>query len=403
MTNRSFFLAMMLSLAVSSATQARPRNAEEIPANEPDEIKAILDLVRLGYEAEQKKLEEGKITEVNRDAHGKHHGCLKGRLDVKAGLPGLLRQGIFAYEPGETPPSYPAWIRMSNGSKEIQGDWMPDGRGMAVKLTKVTKGGPKLLADEKETQDFLTINNEEFFIKNAEEYHAFMLDRKGFFATRPKELAIAMATASKFVTSPLTQNYFSMAPISLGERYIKYSFQPCPKKVENGEDKPEAPKLQWGDLDLTPMAKILSSVKDPRELAQHVAALRPFDHYLTTTLARHVAGEEVCYKLLVQFQKDPVKHDVEDARSDWRDAKFLEVATLTIEKQTIAEKYKDENFKARNEFCENLALTPWHTIAAHTPRGGIQRLRKPVYELSSALRHEYNGAKQVEPTGEEKF
>ena len=41
-------------------------------------------------------------------------------------------------------------------------------------------------------------------------------------------------------------------------------------------------------------------------------------------------------------------------------------------------------------FCEDLSYTPWHSLEAHRPIGGINRARRPVYEATSKFRHEQN-------------
>ena len=42
------------------------------------------------------------------------------------------------------------------------------------------------------------------------------------------------------------------------------------------------------------------------------------------------------------------------------------------------------------EFCEDLSNTPWHSLPEHRPIGGINRVRKVVYEVLSKKRHELN-------------
>ena len=105
---------------------------EYIPADEPsanDEIEQInKELLKQDYPA--------NIRPVRRDAHAKHHGCVKAEFIVEADLPEEMRFGIF-----KESRSYPAWIRFSN-SKE-QDDSKDDGRGMAIKLMGVE--GEKLL------------------------------------------------------------------------------------------------------------------------------------------------------------------------------------------------------------------------------------------------------------------
>ena len=44
-----------------------------------------------------------------------------------------------------------------------------------------------------------------------------------------------------------------------------------------------------------------------------------------------------------------------------------------------------------------VSVTPWHSLPAHRPLGGINRLRKIVYREISKLRHQLNGADQDEP------
>lgn len=394
MTNKRFLASLLLAVFAVSAVAVEKELGKEYPLeDENQDIESILKLVKLGYANEKKNLEEKKIDKVRRDAHGKHHGCVRAKFQVLEDLPQEMRQGVFAYGDGEAPPSYTAWIRLSNGNAVVQPDWIPDGRGMAIKLVGVKNKGKVLISDEKETQDFVGINNPEFFIKNAKEYLAFMKDRANFFTTRPNEFRILRETAGKFITSPLEQQYFSMAPVSLGAAFMKYSMKPCEEKKT----------LKFGDLDITPVAKVLASIKDPKELEQHAADLKPFNDYLTATLAHQVGQGEVCYDFLVQLQKDADKHDVEDATSSWRDSEFHRVARITIEKANLAKVRGDEKFKVRDTFCENLALTPWHSVEALKPVGSIQRLRLPVYQVSSALRHEANGAELKEPTGKEEF
>ena len=89
---------------------------------------------------------------------------------------------------------------------------------------------------------------------------------------------------------------------------------------------------------------------------------------------------------------------VEDPTIVWDEIKapFIEVATIRIPKQQF-------NSEAQQTFCENLSYTPWHALAEHRPVGGINRVRKTVYEGISLLRHKLNKAPRVEPTGNEAF
>ena len=53
----------------------------------------------------------------------------------------------------------------------------------------------------------------------------------------------------------------------------------------------------------------------------------------------------------------------------------VDVGRITVE---IAE---------RRALRENLIFTPWHGIAEHRPLGGINRLRRAVYDASASFRH----------------
>lgn len=55
------------------------------------------------------------------------------------------------------------------------------------------------------------------------------------------------------------------------------------------------------------------------------------------------------------------------------------------------------------EFCQNLAFNPWRSYPEHRPLGGINRVRKDVYQKLAEFRHHRNGVTYAEPTGDETF
>ena len=73
--------------------------------------------------------------------------------------------------------------------------------------------------------------------------------------------------------------------------------------------------------------------------------------------------------------------EIEDATQDWPATgdEYKTVATLTIEPQ-------DFDTPERREECEQLVFTPWHALEAHRPLGGINRLRRAVYDASVMFR-----------------
>ena len=74
---------------------------------------------------------------------------------------------------------------------------------------------------------------------------------------------------------------------------------------------------------------------------------------------------------------------IEDATQHWDESvfAFIPVASITISAPQL-DIDKPENSKA----CENLEFNPWHSLQAHQPLGGINRLRRKVYKTSAKHR-----------------
>jgi len=368
--------ALCLLLAASSACSgpsAAPPAAENGYGERVSPGEEALDREIAALSVAVLKKERGAVAGVmTRDVHAKAHGCVRAEFTVDPLIPADLRAGVFS-EPGR---SYPAWIRFSNGSSKIQADRIGDARGMAIKLMGVE--GEKLLEGERSagTQDFLLITHDAFFVKDGRDYADFFrrLERGSnpawfFFGRLPwrwKEFRAAsrLISRGKAITDPLQGPYFSATPYLLGERsVVKYSARPC-------EPRAAGPNANAGSPDYLRLNMARSL--DPRD------------------------GAPACLRFLVQRRTDPAAMSVEDSRVPWDQARspFVPVATVTIPSQSF-----DGEKRAR--FCENLSFTPWHSLPAHRPLGGINRTRKAVYDAVSAFRHEANGEKRREPEAEE--
>ncbi|ETR69918.1 MAG: hypothetical protein OMM_09192, partial [Candidatus Magnetoglobus multicellularis str. Araruama] len=118
----------------------------------------------------------------------------------------------------------------------------------------------------------------------------------------------------------------------------------------------------------------------------------PSEDYLREVMQENLRQEDVSFEFLLQFQTDPEKMPVEDARIEWNESlsPFIKVATLTIDAQIF-------DTHQQMDCCENLSFTPWHSLAEHRPLGGINRARKEIYRALSIFRHERNGIKRREP------
>lgn len=406
---KSMWLALSLSLPVHAGITP----FETVPPEEAKFLPALVKGTEAGmlksFAALEKKIEELKaekkdpkgIVKAVRDAHPAAHGCVKANFEVlpadKIGGPDLpeslrvqLKQGLFAKAK-----NYKAYVRYSNGSGEVQPDYIPDGRGMAVKVMGVD--GQRFTVEktnELHTQDFLMINHPQFFVKNLQDYAMFFADKGKFLASHETERMIAGGIAMQITTTPTANSYFSMTPILYGKNAVKFSAQPCTKP---------APVEKIGDLNLAPLLKVLKSLKQPSDIAAHVKELSPkYDRYLRQALKNTLAENGVCYDFYVQFHEKQETEPVEDPTVKWN-TKFYKVARITIPKQDFTKGRQDE-------FCENMALTPWHALVEHQPIGGVQRARLPIYDTISHMRREFNLKHGLtthdllaEPTGYEKL
>ena len=333
------------------------------------EVAATQSIAELISRAIEKKYPPEKRP-ARRDAHPKAHGCVRARFAVDALLPQNLAQGVFV--PGNT---YDAWIRFSNGNADpARADIKGDARGMAIKLMGVP--GVKLLPEEStgQTQDFILINHPVFFIDDPQDYLKLiergessnpLVKMTAPFALGVKGALIARAISKKKIENPLSTRFWSMVPYRLGDdankQAIKFSARPC---LAHANDRiPENPDA----------------------------------NYLRKAMANTLAAGDACFDFLVQPRLSAAMK-VEDSRTEWKEseAPFIKVATITIPRQTF-------DSPEQMEFCENLSFTPWHSLPEHRPLGGVNRVRRTVYEQVSKVRHALNHAPREEPTGAEIF
>ena len=327
---------------------------KEYPA--PDEAAHTEEILKLFAGMTERKYPPG-VRPMRRDAHTKAHGLLKAEFSVLSGLPDRARVGLF-----KQPATYQAWIRFSSAFSSIASDRDVDVRGMAIKVMGVE--GEKLLEREKleKTQDFLLINHSVFFSPNVKEYMEFSREyvkkeNPIQYLLRPvgwRQAFILYQASRQDVANPLTTRFWSSVPFKHGPAAIKYSATPC-----DGEQK--------GKPGSSP-------------------------NFLREAMVAYLNEREACFDFAVQFQTDPVKMPIEDPSIDWdeRASPFVKVAKIRIPRQVF-------DSERQNEYAENLSFTPWHCLPEHQPIGGVNRIRKTVYEHISTLRHTANGVPRREP------
>ncbi|MBS1799085.1 MAG: catalase family protein [Acidobacteria bacterium] len=302
-----------------------------------------------------------------RGGNTKTHGIVRADFTVHDGLPAQLRHGIFA-----EPRTYKAWVRFSGPGPYITPDIDDVGfMSMSVKLMGVP--GPKLMDEEKFTQDLLAVSAPVFVspdasanaqlqvesLRNAQVFYFINLHR-------PHILDFVMQSLFlKTQSSPLESPYFGQVPYLLGEgRAMQYSFWP------SSTVKTRIPRLP----------------------------LRPPDDYLRQAMAATLSRQDAVFEMKVQLQTDSFLMPLENSAVLWpaKKSPYVAVATVKIPAQVFSS-------PAQMDFAKRLSYNPWHCIAEHRPLGNINRARRRVYDTLSKFRHSMNNVPLYEPTGDERF
>ena len=302
---------------------------------------------------------------VERGGNTKTHGLVRGELIIHEGLPAHLRRGVFS-----EPRSFPAWVRFSGPGPYITPDIDDIGfMSISVKLMQVP--GPKLMEDERYTQDFLGVCCPTFVTPdtraNAALQFASLQNATILYFLNPRDSHVLDLLMQglwvKTQTSPLEAPYFSCVPYLLGEgQAMQYSFWPISDK------RTRVPRLP----------------------------LRPPDDYLRQALMARLAQEDVNLEMRVQIQTDAHLMPIEDAGVLWpeRLSPRVPVATLRLFRQSTS-------YEAQLALARKLIYNPWHCVAEHRPLGNQGRARRVMYSQLAALRQSMNAVAHEEPTGTE--
>lgn len=126
-------------------------------------------------------------------------------------------------------------------------------------------------------------------------------------------------------------------------------------------------------------------VDPPAEAQPNVADPNYLRNALIERLAVREDARAVVFKFQVQRRATSgldVARDIENASTEWPESEhaFVTVATITIPPQGF-------DSPGRRAACESLIFSPWHGVQEHRPLGGINRMRRAVYEASASFRH----------------
>ena len=354
--------SLATSLINSSRTNEGLEIAEEKALQDEEEwvdsiIKSFTDQMTLLW----------KPGRFERGGNTKTHGIVRAEFIVHDDLPPELRRGIFAQ-----PRTYPAWVRFSGPGPYITPD-IDDVGFMSIGIKLMRVAGPKLMEEEKFTQDMFAVSTPTFVtpdvranaqlqiesLKNAQIFYFLNLHQHHVLDLIMQSLWI------KTQSSPFEAPYFSCVPYLLGEgQAMQYSVWP----------------------------KIVRRTRIPR------LPFRPPDDYLRNAMVAALNSGDVELDIRLQLQRDSHLMPLENNAVLWPEklSPRISAATLRIPRQKF-------DSAAQLDFAKKLSYNPWHCIAEHRPLGNQNRARRRMYWALATLRHNMNATPHYEPTGDEVF
>jgi len=320
-----------------------------------------------------------------RGQHPKSVGFVIADFVVNQDVPEDLTFGVFR-RPGFR---YGAVVRFSNArvmNDSERGGQRHGDQAFRRRRRETDAGGVR-----KEHPGFPPLRQPIFFIRDAFDYLDFeaaelwSTDKQGETSKmwlalsfpRPRSLIIlSTQLQAKPPTNPLGATYWSVVPYRIGPRAVKFRVR--------SEHQPVGAITGGSENSINEALK--SSVNHPSE-----------------------GGWRFIFE--AQRQTDPDLMPIEDPTIDWGqdDQKFVKLATIEIRPEASLDRFgdslglnwppsstADEN-DATKKRSEHLSFSPWHGLVEHEPLGGINRVRRRVYEALSKLRHHKNGESRVEP------
>lgn len=312
-----------------------------------------------------------------RGVHAKSHGLLRAELQVPAGLPEVLRQGVFA-RPGQ----WPAVMRLSTIPGDILDDSVSTPRGLAIKLIGVD--GLRLPGSEGAfTQDFVLVNGPVFGSRGPRQ---FLSGLKLLAATTDR-----VPTLKKAVSAVLRGAERAIEQVGLQSGTLK-TLGGHPETNLLGETWYSQVPMLWGPymakVSLVPTSPELCALTGaPVEMHERPQALRD-------AVLAHFAQHGGEWDFRVQLCTDLEAMPIEDASVRWPEDRspFVTVGRLVARPQLAWSATRSAAID------DGMSFSPWHGLAAHRPLGAVMRVRKRVYEVSARQRAERNGVRLAEPT-----
>ena len=308
---------------------------------DPHEAREAIEMAELIRKVSFDRARERKP--IKRFNQVKTNGCVEGEFKVKSGLPNDLAQGIF-----KRSKSFKATMRFANASE--MDDTAADFRGLAIKV-HVDDNEP----GAQNEQDFLFNSQPALFAADPKVFHEFIKatdsGNLASFAMGNIGAAWSLLMGRDNPDSMFEVDFFSTTPSRLGhatKTAVKYSVQACEKAPDYPLDRDDA-------------------------------------NYLRQSMIEHLRVKDACFNFMVQKQTNPDTMPIEDASVEWptSESPFVTVATITV---------KAQNFIAHDKMaaCEAMTFSPWNGFVDHQPLGGINRVRKAIYEQLGDFRNDLN-------------
>jgi hypothetical protein len=301
---------------------------------------------------------------AERAGNTKTYGVVHGTFEVLPNLPERFRRGVFA-----TPRTFDIWVRFAGPGPLSPPDILDNGvLSLGVKLIGVD--GPKLLDDERRTQDFTGISSPTFttpdVIENAKLQRRLLQGLPAFYFLDPRDPhlldAVMQGLYSRANTSPLEVTYWSCVPYLLGEgQAMRYAVHPA------------------------------SDRRSP--IPRHPGA-----NYLRDAMASTLAECAVEFDFRIQLQTDAQRMPIENASVVWpeRLSRPRTVARIKLPPQSF-------DSPERHAWARTLSFQPWHCVPEHRPLGSQNRARRRIYYDLSKLRQSMNGDLRVEPDASQRL
>jgi hypothetical protein len=354
------------AVVTSVINRGRPNDGLRIAEESvsPDE-QADLDSIIDSFDKQMQLL--WKPGRFERGGNTKTHGIVRAEFIVHNHLPEKLRRGIY-----REPRTFKAWVRFSGPGPYITPDIDDVGfMSMSIKLMGVP--GPKLMDEEKFTQDMFGVSTPTFVTPDTKANAQLQIESLKntqiyYFLNSGRSHALDLIMQGLWIktqSSPFEAPYFSCVPYLLGEgQAMQYSMWPKTAR------RTQVPRLP----------------------------LRPPDDYLRNAMVSTLAKEDVDFDIRLQLQTDPHLMPIENNAVLWpvKLSPRISVATLRIPRQKF-------DSIAQLDFARRLSFNPWHSIPEHRPLGNQSRARRRMYDTLSRLRHSMNGVPLYEPTGDEVF